>query len=64
MKFKTEKKAKVDWVQVDPLRKHMLDVNWTNDSWTIHYPRNLAARWGGQLEFWMQNLLLWLSALV
>jgi hypothetical protein len=52
----------VDWVQVDPLRKHMLDVNWTNDSWAIHYPRNLAARWGGQLEFWMQNLLLWLSA--
>ncbi|MGD0000801.1 MAG: M1 family metallopeptidase [Bryobacteraceae bacterium] len=64
VKFKTEKKAKVDWVQVDPLRKHMLDVNWTNDSWTIHYPRNLAARWGGQVEFWMQNLLLWLSAFV
>jgi hypothetical protein len=39
-------------------------VNWTNDSWTIHYPRNLAARWGGQVEFWMQNLLLWLSAFV
>ncbi len=64
VKFKTEKKAKVDWVQVDPLRKHLLDVNWTNDSWTIHYPRNLAARWGGQIEFWLQNLVLWLSAFV
>ena len=62
VKFKSTKKAKVDWVEVDPMKKHVLDVNWTNDSWQPNAPRKLAARWGSQMEFWMQNLLLWLSA--
>ncbi|MGD0578482.1 MAG: M1 family metallopeptidase [Bryobacteraceae bacterium] len=62
--FKSVNKAKVDWVEVDPLKKHMLDVNWTNDSWQLQFPKKLAARWGGQLEFWLQNLVLWLSAFV
>lgn len=64
VKFKSEKRAKVDWVQIDPFRKHELDVNRTNDSWQDHYPKKLAARWGSQFEFWLQNLVLWMSAFV
>jgi hypothetical protein len=63
-KFTFQKKAKADWVQVDPYRRHVLDVNWTNDSWQRQGAAKLALRWGGQLGFWMQNLVLWLSALV
>ena len=63
-KFTFQKRAKADWVQVDPYRRHVLDVNWTNDSWQSQGSAKLALKWGGQLGFWMQNLVLWLSALV
>jgi hypothetical protein len=63
-KFKFQKTAKVDWVELDPYKRHVLDVNWTNDSWQSQYPVKLAFKWGGQLAFWMQNLVLSLSALV
>jgi len=63
-KFKFQKTAKADWVELDPYKRHVLDVNWTNDSWQSQYPAKLAVKWGGQLAFWMQNLVLWLSALV
>lgn len=63
-KFTFQKRAKADWVQVDPYRRHVLDVNWTNDSWQSQGPAKLALKWGGQLGFWMQNLVFWLSALV
>jgi hypothetical protein len=63
-KFKFQKMAKADWVQIDPYKRHVLDVNSTNDSWQSKYPVKLAFKWGGQLGFWMQNLVLMLSALV
>jgi hypothetical protein len=61
-KFVVSKRAKVDWVEVDPGKKHVLDVNWTNDSWQDGSSAGLAFKWGGQFESWAQNLLLWLSA--
>ena len=63
-RFKFEKTAEADWVQIDPYRRYLLDVNWTNDSWQRHYPVKLAFKWGGQLAFWMQNVVLCLSGLV
>jgi hypothetical protein len=63
-RFKFQKTAKVDWVEIDPYKRHVLDVNWTNDSWQGEYPVKLSFKWGGQLGFWMQNLVLWLSTLV
>jgi hypothetical protein len=63
-RFKFQKTAKADWVELDPHKRHVLDVNWTNDSWQSQYPVKLAFKWGGQLAFWAQNLVLLLSALV
>jgi hypothetical protein len=63
-KFTFEKTARADWAEVDPYKRNVLDVNWTNDSWRRAYPAKLSVAWGGQLTFWMQNLLLWFSALV
>lgn len=63
-KFTINKTARADWVQLDPYKRNVLDVNWTNDSWKRQYPVPLAVKWGGQLTFWMQNVALWLSALV
>jgi hypothetical protein len=62
VKFNITKRAKVDWVEVDPHKKHLLDVNWTNDSWQSASPAPLAIKWGAQCEAWAQNVLLWLSA--
>ncbi len=63
-KFKFQKTAQADWVQIDPYQRHVLDVNRTNDSWESKYPIRLAALWGGEIAFWLQNLVLTLSALV
>jgi len=63
-RFTFQKRAKADWVELDPYRRHVLDVNWTNDSWKRQFPIALTFKWGGQITFWLQNLALWLSALV
>jgi aminopeptidase N len=63
-RFTFQKRAQADWVQIDPYHRHVLDVNWTNDSWKRDFPLKLTFKWGGQIVFWMQNAALWLSALV
>jgi hypothetical protein len=63
-KFKLMKPSEVDWVQIDPARKHWLDVNWINNSWQKRYQKEAMTRWGGNLLFAAQNLFLWLSAVV
>ena len=62
-KLKFTRNAKVDWVQLDPEGKLLLDVDRANDSWREE-PEPRLGKWGLQCEFWMQNLALWLSALV
>ena len=63
-KFTIRKNAEADWVQIDPYRRNVLDVNWTNDSWQSRYPFKLAYKWGSQIAFWAQNLVMCLSAMV
>lgn len=52
-------------VEVDPDRVLMLDVNYTNNSWTA-YPvaRQAATRWGVRWLTWAQELLLTYAFLV
>jgi hypothetical protein len=63
-RFEFTRPAKVDWVEIDPHAKLLLDVDFSNNSWQEQANRRLPVKWGGQLEFWMQNLVLWLSAFV
>jgi len=63
-KFTFQKRAQPDWAEIDPEGRHVLDVNWTNDSWQARFPVALTVKWGAQVSFWLQNLVLWVSALV
>ena len=52
-------------VEVDPDRVLMLDVNYTNNSWTAHpVARQAATRWGLRWLTWAQELLLTYAFLV
>jgi hypothetical protein len=61
-KFEFLKPSEVDWVEIDPARKYRIDVNWTNNSWQSKPQPELTAAWSSRILFWMQNLLLMMSA--
>lgn len=50
-------------VEVDPRKKLQLDLSYSNNSWQEKYNTALSTHWLGQLLFWAQNLMLWMSAL-
>lgn len=56
--------SKIVSVEIDPRRKLQLDLSYANNSWQERYNTALSTHWTGQLLFWMQNLLLWVSVLV
>ena len=54
-------------VQVDPRRVLLLDVNYTNNSWTRHSAESVdkaATRWAGHWLTWLEDCLLSWAALV
>jgi len=53
----------IDWVQVDPERKYLLDVNFANNSWQKGYNVQLGTHWTANLLFWLQNVMLTLTTL-
>jgi hypothetical protein len=55
----------IDAVQVDPQRVLLLDVNYTNNSWTRQPATAKAAtRWAAQWLIWLEDCLLSWAALV
>lgn len=56
--------SKVVSVEIDPDRKLQLDISYANNSWQERYNTALSTHWTGQLLFWAQNVMLWVSALV
>ena len=55
----------IDAVQVDPQRVLLLDVNYTNNSWTREPATGKAAtRWAAQWLIWLEDCLLSWAALV
>ena len=64
VKYTFLKQAKVDRVEVDPQRKYLLDVDFANNSWQEKYNIEVSTHWSANLLFWLQNIGLYLSALV
>lgn len=56
--------SKVVSVAIDPNRKLQLDISYSNNSWQERYNTTLSTHWTGQLLFWIQNTMLWVSAVV
>ena len=63
MKFTFLRRAEVESVQIDPGRKYQMDVSYANNSWKKKYNAEVSARWGASLLFWLQNLLMTMSAI-
>ncbi|HEX7503410.1 MAG TPA: M1 family metallopeptidase [Acidobacteriota bacterium] len=53
----------VAYAQIDPDTIFLIDRDLTNNSYVVKANSAGAMRWSGKLLFWMQNLLLFISAL-
>ncbi len=62
VKYEYLRKSKLKSVEVDPERKLLLDINFTNNSHTDLPRVDTAAKWTSSLLFWVQNILLLASS--
>jgi hypothetical protein len=61
-KFTFTKPSKYKKVEIDPDRKILIDVDWSNNSRTAEPDPALSLKWTTNLLSWFENALLWLSA--
>ncbi len=60
--FRFTKPAYLQTVAVDPAHKLVLDVNYTNNTWTRHPARVIAGwKWASKWMIWLQNLMEFLA---
>ena len=57
-KFVYERASEVASAEVDPSRKLVMDINYTNNTRVIKEDNSAAARWYVRWIFWLENLLL------
>ena len=57
VKFEYTRKSEVKQVEVDPGHKLALDINFTNNSWTVEPDPGVTVKWTSTLLFWLQNIL-------
>jgi hypothetical protein len=63
-KFTFLKPSEIEWVEIDPQKKWLLDVSYSNNSWQSDVQAAALAHWTADLLFWAQNLVIWMGALV
>lgn len=56
IRYRFERNATLEWVQIDPEHKNVLDVNWLNNSRRLKSDRRAVVKWSSQWLFWMQSL--------
>ena len=61
--FRFERPEKLEWVDVDPDRKILLDVNWLNNGRRIEPDLRPAASWTARWLFMLQNVITTLGLL-
>ena len=61
-RFRYTRPAKVRYASVDPDRKLLLDVNFSNNGRRREPDPRPSAQWSARVLFWLQNLLQWLAA--
>jgi len=55
-RYRFERPERLEWVDVDPDRKVLLDANWLNNGRRIEADARPATHWAARLAFWLQNL--------
>jgi hypothetical protein len=61
--FRFERPEKLEWVDVDPDRKILLDANWVNNGRRIEPDSRPAANWTSRWLFMLQNIFTTLGLL-
>jgi hypothetical protein len=51
------REQKIEWAQVDPDRKLLLDANWLNNARRLAPDHRVATKWTARCVFWLQNVL-------
>ena len=60
-KFTFTRPQRLEWVDIDPDRKVILDADWLNNSFRLDRDNRAATKWTGAWMFFVQNLLAFLG---
>lgn len=56
-RYRFVRPERLEWVDVDPDRHIVLDVDWSNNARRVQPDRRVAAKWTARWIFWAQNAL-------
>jgi hypothetical protein len=59
--FRFQRAEKLEWVDIDPDRKVVLDANWLNNGRRITPDTRVSTTWTARWLFVVQNFILWLG---
>ena len=57
LKIRTTTREKLEWADVDPERRVLLDVDYLNNARRVDSDSRVSARWSTRLMFWIQNVV-------
>ena len=57
LKIRTTTPEKLEWAEVDPQRKILLDVDWLNNVRRVEADGRASTWWSARVMFWVQNIL-------
>jgi hypothetical protein len=60
-KYQFTRPQRLEWVDIDPDRKVILDADWLNNSYRLDRDNRAATKWAGAWMFFVQNLLAFLG---
>jgi hypothetical protein len=56
-KFTFRRPHRIEWAEVDPDRRLLLDVSWLNNARRVEADHRVATKWTARWVFWLQNVL-------
>jgi hypothetical protein len=59
--YRMTRPGRLEWADVDPDRKILLDIDWLNNSRRVEPDRRTAAAWSSRWMFWVQNIVAFLG---
>lgn len=57
LKIRTTTREKLEWADVDPERRVLLDVDYLNNARRVDSDSRVSTRWSTRLMFWIQNVV-------
>ncbi|MGE5815822.1 MAG: M1 family metallopeptidase, partial [Acidobacteriota bacterium] len=57
LKIRTTTPEKLEWAEIDPQRKILLDVDWLNNARRVKPDSRASTWWSARVMFWVQNIV-------